>query len=233
MGIALILSVLASLLAASAAIAAPCRDCHGDIASTQLNSRHANTLRPYDGTGFSGKSLRERNGTLYSYDDRKVSITREGVRRETLIQWSFGGGRSARTLVLKQDGQWVEHRITHYPLLGRLRLTPGQLPRPADSFATALGVVQNGLDAERCFACHSTTPGEPGVHCVRCHGNPEDHPRQPTKKDAKAFELCAECHTYPGFEFTTAEPELEDPASIRSPPSAWPPASASGPARAL
>lgn len=212
------LAVLGFLLGTAAALAAPCQDCHGDKTQVQSESRHANTLKRYDGTGFSGKTLRERGGTLYTYDSTKVAITRDGVRREAVIQWSFGAGHAARTLLLKQAGQWVEHRITQYPLQGRLRLTPGQLPRPADSFATAFGIVQSDLDAERCFACHSTAPTQPGIRCERCHGEGDKHPAQPAIKNTKAVALCAECHTYPDREYTTSEPEMEDPASIRSAP---------------
>jgi hypothetical protein len=208
---------LAAIFGAIAAIAAPCQNCHGDKTQIQSESRHANTLKRYDGTGFSGKTLRERGGTLYTYDNTKVAITRDGARREAVIQWAFGAG-NARSLLLKQDNKWVEHRITQYPLLGRLRLTPGHFPRPADSFATAFGIIQSDLDAERCFACHSTTPNRPSIHCERCHGEGENHPKQTTIKNTKAVALCAECHVYPDREYTTVEPEMEDPASIRSAP---------------
>ena len=212
------LAVLWFLAGTVSAMAAPCQTCHGDKTQVQSESRHANTLKRYDGTGFDGKTLRERGGTLYTYDNTKVAITRDGARREAIIQWTFGAGRAARSLLLKQNGQWVEHRISQYLLLGRLRLTPGHLARPADSFADAFGLVQSDLDAERCFACHSTTPNRPGIHCERCHGEGENHPKQPTIRNTKAVALCAECHVYPDREYTTAEPEMEDPASIRSAP---------------
>jgi hypothetical protein len=147
-----------------------------------------------------------------------VAITREGVRREATIQWLFGAGHLARTLLLKQDGRWVEHRISQYPPAGRLSLTPGHVPQPSDSFDTAFGIVQSDVNAERCFGCHSTTPTEPGIHCQRCHGEGIDHPREPTIRRTKAVALCAECHRSPNREYASPQPEIEDPASIRFAP---------------
>ncbi|MFN0105124.1 MAG: hypothetical protein ACKV2U_23945 [Bryobacteraceae bacterium] len=181
-------------------------------------SRHANALKPYDGTGFSGKTLRERGGTLYTYTADKVAITRDGARREAPIQWIFGAGHFARTLLLKQDGRWVEHRISQYPAAGRLSLTPGHVPQPADSFDTAFGIIQSEVNAQRCFACHSTSPMEPGIHCQRCHGEGKNHPNEPTVQRTKAVALCAECHRSPNREYASPEPEIEDPASIRFAP---------------
>lgn len=197
---------------------APCATCHADKAQLQSISRHANALKPYDGTGFNGKTLRERGGTLYTYSANKVAITRDGVRREAVIQWLFGAGHFARTLLLKQEGRWVEHRVSQYPLAGRLSLTPGHTPLPADSFDTAFGIVQSDVNAQRCFACHSTSPTQPGIHCQRCHGEGEKHPAEPTIKRTKDVALCAECHRSPLREYASPEPEVEDPASIRFAP---------------
>ena len=191
----------------------PCATCHADKARLQSISRHANALKPYDGAGFNGKTLRERGGTLYTYDANKVAITRDGVRREAVIQWLFGAGHFARTLLLRQDGRWVEHRISQYPLAGRLSLTPGHSPQPADSFDTAFGIVQSDSNAERCFACHSTSPAQPGIHCQRCHGEGEKHPAEPTITRTKDVVLRAECHRSPILEFASPGPKVEDPAS--------------------
>ncbi|MBL8240932.1 MAG: cytochrome c3 family protein [Bryobacterales bacterium] len=112
----------------------------------------------------------------------------------------------------------MEHRISQYPEFGRLSLTPGHSPQPADSFDTAFGIVQSEVNAARCFGCHSTTPAQPGVHCQRCHGEGVDHPKEPSIKRTKAVALCAECHRSPNREYASPEPEIEDPASIRFAP---------------
>ena len=184
----------------------------------QSASRHAKALAPYDGTGFDGKTLRERGGTLYTYAGGRVAITRDGVRREAVIQGSFGAGHFARTLVLQREGRWVEHRISQYPLVGRLSLTPGHTAQPADNFDTAFGIVQSDVNAERCFGCHSTSANVPGVHCQRCHGEGENHPREATIRRTKDVALCAECHRSPNREYASPEPEAEDPGSIRFAP---------------
>lgn len=175
-------------------------------------------MKPYAGAGFDGKSLRERGGTLYSYTAEKLAITRDGERREASIQWSFGAGHFARTLLLKQDGRWIEHRISQYPQAGRLSLTPGHAAQPADSFDMAFGIVQSEANAARCFACHSTTENQPGIHCQRCHGEGENHPREATIKRTRDVALCAECHRSPNREYASPQPEIEDPGSIRFAP---------------
>ncbi|MBI2689223.1 MAG: cytochrome c3 family protein [Acidobacteria bacterium] len=184
----------------------------------QEASRHANALKPFDGTGFAGKTLRERGGTVFSYSDKRVAITRDGVRREAVMQWLFGAGHFARTPVFKQDGKWVEHRISQYPGAGRLSLTPGHVAQPSPSFDVAFGIVQSEANAERCFGCHSTNVSEPGVHCQRCHGEGQDHPAQATIRRTKDIALCAECHRSPNREYASPEPEIEDPGSIRFAP---------------
>ena len=184
----------------------------------QSRSRHALALRPYDGTGFAGRTLRERGGTAYTYSKEGLSITRDGETRTTAVAWTFGAGHFARTLLLKQDNRWVEHRISDYPGASRLSLTPGHSPRPADSFDIAFGIVQSEVNAARCFGCHSTGDSRPGVHCQRCHGEGENHPREKTIRRTRDVALCAECHRSPNREYASPEPEVEDPASIRFAP---------------
>lgn len=183
----------------------------------QEASRHARASRPYDGTGFDGKTLRERAGTVYSYNGNRVAITRDGERREAIVQWAFGAGHFARTLLLRQEGRWVEHRISQYPEAGRLSLTPGHAARPADSFEMAFGIVQSEENAARCFGCHMTGK-EPGVHCERCHGEGPGHPAEKTIRRTREVALCAECHRSPNREYATTEPEVEDAGSIRFAP---------------
>ncbi len=175
-------------------------------------------MRRWDGTGFDGKTLRERGGTVYTYSKNGVAISREGSRREFVIQWLFGAGHFARTPLLQMDGKWVEHRISQYTDAGRLSLTPGHVPRPADNFDEALGVAQSDANAQRCFGCHATSPTRPGVHCEKCHGEGAGHPAEKTIRRTREVAMCAECHRSPNREYASPEPEVEDPASIRFAP---------------
>lgn len=175
-------------------------------------------LTKYDGTGFDGKTLRERGGTMYTYTAEKLAITRDGERQEAPIQWIFGAGHFARTLVLRREGRWVEHRISQYPTAGRLSLTPGHSPQPSGSFDESFGIVQSEANATRCFGCHSTSAEQPGVHCQRCHGDGEGHPQKATIRRTRDVALCAECHRSPNREYASPTPEIEDPGSIRFAP---------------
>jgi len=208
-------AILTVILPALAIVAAePCGSCHIALAAAHAKTRHANALKPYDGQGFAGKTLRERGGTAFSYRNPGLSIVRDGARRAAAIQWLFGAARYARTPVFQFEGQWVEHRISQYPDAGRLGLTPGQVRKPSDSFAMAFGRKLTDAGARQCFGCHSTSPQRPGIHCERCHGDGAGGTFQP----AGGLDLCVECHQSPNRTYTSPTPELEDPVSIRYAP---------------
>lgn len=175
-------------------------------------------MKPYDGSFFAGKTLRERGGTEYTYSNKGVTIRRGDDVREVAIKWLFGAGHFALTPVLEIDGRAVEHRVSYYPGAKRLSLTPGHPAQPAGSIDAALGIVQSAENERRCFGCHMT--GErPGVHCQTCHGDGANHPqqKQAVKRD-RSVALCASCHRSPNAEFASEMPELEDASSIRFAP---------------
>ncbi|MBM3783190.1 MAG: hypothetical protein FJW30_02460 [Acidobacteria bacterium] len=202
----------------AAALASPCATCHAGKAAAQSRSRHAKALRPYDGAGFAGKTLRERGGTEYRYSASGVTITRDGESREAAIQWLFGAGHFAATPLLRIDGEWIEHRVSRYTAGDRLSLTPGHSRQPADSIATALGIVQTKENERRCFGCHMTS-GRPGVHCESCHGAGDSHPAAAASiRRDRSVALCATCHRAPNERHASSTPELDDTASIRFAP---------------
>ena len=108
-----------------------CAPCHQDKISMQRKSRHALTLKAYDGEGFAGKTLRERGGTTYAFDKSGVAITQDGVQRVFALTWLFGAGHFARTPVFKDGEKWVEQRLSWYAATGTLSLTPGHPLQPA------------------------------------------------------------------------------------------------------
>jgi len=183
----------------------------------QGRSRHAQTLKAYDGEGFAGKRLVERGGAVYEFDTRGVRIERGGKSRFYAIDWLFGAGHFARTPVLRWGGQWVEQRLSWYAETGKLSLSPGHPLRPSSTFEESLGVRQSERNAERCFGCHKTGD-RPGVHCESCHGAQGEHPAKAGIRRDRSVEACAVCHRSPLKEYASATPEVDDPMSIRFAP---------------
>lgn len=182
-----------------------------------MQSRHAQTLKSYDGTGFAGKTLRERGGITYSFNERGVTLSNANESRFVAIDWLFGAGHFARTPLFKDGNDWVEHRLTWYASTQKLSLSPGHPLTPATDLDEALGVRQSANNASRCFACHQTG-NRPGVHCENCHGPQGNHPqRLAIRKDASVA-ACANCHRSPAREYRSPTPEIEDPMSIRFAP---------------
>lgn len=185
--------------------------------ATQSKSPHALTLKAYDGQGFAGKTLRERGGTTYAFDEKGVTITQDGDTHRFLLTWLFGAGHYARTPVFRVGEQWVEHRLTWYAATGKLSLSPGHPLQPAEDLERAMGVGQSTRNAERCFGCHMT--GErPGVHCESCHGAQGGHPAAKSIRRDRTVAACATCHRSPAREFASPMPEVEDPMSVRFAP---------------
>jgi hypothetical protein len=96
------------------------------------------------------------------------------------VQWAFGAGRQAVTLVSRTDRNWyLEHYFTYHTGIRRMGSTPGQQDRQPASLPEAAGFVYKSRDPAtgivKCFACHSTgpvdasraaiEPTETGVHC--------------------------------------------------------------------
>jgi predicted CXXCH cytochrome family protein len=183
----------------------------------QSRSRHALTLKAYDGEGFSGKTLRERGGITYTYDAKGVTIRQGAAERVIALTWLFGAGHYARTPVFEDGGRWVEHRLSWYAATGKLSLTPGHSLQPSEDLDKAAGIVQTTGNATRCFACHKTGD-RPGVHCESCHGAQGNHPAAKTIRRDASVAACAGCHRSPAREYASPMPEVEDPLSVRFAP---------------
>lgn len=233
------LSVLGLLFAAAPAHPASCITCHPVQVERHQKSPHANALARVDeATLRLWRPVRERTGIRIDYPAvGVVEASREGASLRASLEWIFGTGRKARTLVGRHEGGYFEHRLSWYREGDRLGLTPGHPPRPAESLVEALGVPQNPTTMERCFGCHTTnlkvTGGgaqftfTPGVQCERCHGDGEAHSLDASPRSILTFknlsakssvQFCAGCHRLPDREYNSATPEVEDPLSVRFQP---------------
>jgi hypothetical protein len=164
-----------------------CTKCHADIAASERKTPMFNAARrPADSPhlqkhpkmSFSDESfdyllLTDPNGTAFSIKNK--SSTASGK-----VEWVFGSGEMAQTYVLKQNDTYLESRLSYYPSLGTLDITPGHQAEPPDAIAKALGDPQDDEVIRRCFGCHATasTASEKfdpehailGVTCEACHG---------------------------------------------------------------
>jgi Cytochrome c554 and c-prime len=163
-----------------------CAACHLDIYEAQLASRHAQTLRPFEGSRLSlylaAAPVAEKGGYQFAYRRGSVSATRGPDQAAASLEWAFGAGSLGFTALGRFGGRYFEHRVSYFTVAGQPGITPGQPPGPPRSAVAALGIFKPPRDAYDCFNCHSTglerdadggpTLAEmsPGVQCERCHG---------------------------------------------------------------
>ncbi|MBI4906168.1 MAG: hypothetical protein HY820_21215 [Acidobacteria bacterium] len=213
--------LLACLLAAAAhGAVADCRPCHAARVKAQSATPHARALAPYSGEHFAGRRIIDRGGNSYNFTATGLTLQKGDEKISAPVAWAFGSGEQAMTLVLSRGGRWVEHRLSWYRNGDRLGLTPGHEPALPFDLEEALGVVQTDRNATRCFGCHRPNE-EPGVHCQACHGEALEHRKAPGRGNVRrdtSIGLCATCHRTPDATFVSAQPEMEDPRSIRFAP---------------
>ncbi|MFZ0285469.1 MAG: multiheme c-type cytochrome [Terriglobales bacterium] len=175
--------------------AAACAECHASKFRTQIQTPMAHAaLRPADGEAlrahdqmpfslppFTYQISRQPDGSLYSVSDGKQTIS-------VPISWAFGLGEAGQTYILERNGTFYESRVSYYPALNGLDLTPTDSPAAASTptLEDALGrrMLYVG-ETQRCFSCHTTAsttnsrfdPGHliPGVTCEACHGPGAKH----------------------------------------------------------
>ncbi len=167
--------------------------------------------------------------------------------RRTFEMTPFRRGRTwALHPVGYLNGSWFEYRFSWYRTLNRPSTSPGQSTH-IPSMYFALGVFQSPADATRCFNCHATgvtqdqagksepDASDSGVTCERCHGTGTAHVAsvragKPAAEIRRAVlnagrlpplasvAVCGECHRFPLPGTAPAEPEKDDPASVRFQP---------------
>src|SRR4030095_6128435 len=174
-----------------------CAECHRDIASVQLDSDHARTLRKTEALDellkkAPVKFTNENNGVQYQLQrstrpNGKLDLTasKDGRTDKLQLIWGFGTGRKGITFIGRtEEGNFGQSRVSWYQRNGVLDLTPGLDTVVKDSF-DALAEWQTPSQTERCFSCHVTrqpdtrpdqiTDEISGVQCERCHGPGRRH----------------------------------------------------------
>jgi len=111
-------------------------------------------------------------------NETKISVKDKTSAVSATVGWVFGA--DAQTYVLKQNDVFLESRLSYYPGLAGLDITPGHKAAAPSSIAQALGDPIDKETIRRCFGCHSTASTvsgnfDPehamlGVTCEACHG---------------------------------------------------------------
>jgi hypothetical protein len=123
--------------------------------------------------------VRESGRSLYklTYRDESISVP---------ISYCFGHGETGQTYLLQYRGTFYESRVSFYPAIEGLDLTPGASRTEPPSLEAALGQKLTAEDARKCFSCHATNAVSetqdlrpeglmPGVGCEACHGPGAEH----------------------------------------------------------
>ncbi len=162
-----------------------CTKCHGEIAASQQNTPMFNAARrPSDLKHLQQRGQLSFSDDVYDYllspgpNETKMSVKDKTSAVSATVGWVFGA--DAQTYVLKQNDVFLESRLSYYPGLGGLDITPGHKSAAPASVAQALGDPVDHEIIRRCFGCHSTASTvsgnfDPehamlGVTCEACHG---------------------------------------------------------------
>jgi len=140
----------------------------------------------------------------------------EGASSITVpVRWIFG--EDTQTYVLDYNGHSYESRVSYFPELDKLDITPGDETDHLNSILEALGREVFRRERQACFECHSTgavvdgdlqpAHSTPGLQCVHCHRGADQHLRdvvsgklesvppklgRMTAEDISNF--CGQCH---------------------------------------
>ncbi|MCH9655119.1 MAG: hypothetical protein K0U89_14770 [Planctomycetes bacterium] len=222
-----------------------CCECHEKVCHQFSKAPHLRTLRNATDADvinkFAGKEVTlKENGHTYSFyeDERALWVSCSGYPGPVRIEWVFGSGLHAITPVSlfpneKGQSELLQHIVSWYPS-GKLGITLGlnELAH-SKSGIQALGEVSSHASTLNCFGCHTSYLGNvqgeiqtsemiPGVSCVRCHLNGEEHIKavEQGAKDLKltkwnqltpleSINRCGECHR----RFDQMEPDEIHPAN--------------------
>ncbi|PYV93088.1 MAG: hypothetical protein DMG05_02635 [Acidobacteria bacterium] len=208
-----------------------CQGCHANLYKIQEASNHARSLRPLKEiekiTSCLPFRLMDPSSQTELFLSRKpdgnieLSVRKDGKEDQIILEWAFGAGAKGITPVGRRDnGQFVEGRLSWYETLGTFDLTAGARERIAQDISESLGRSLGEEERSRCFGCHTTgsTAESPipkreemGIRCERCHGPGLEHIRSMASgnlSDRKIFhpgrldgfsqaQLCGECHGPP------------------------------------
>jgi Cytochrome c554 and c-prime len=175
-----------------------CASCHSDIASVQLTSEHARTLRKMKAVPELLKALplhfsdrakaveyRLEKSTLDA-SGLDLVASKDGSTERLQLIWAFGAGRKGMTFVGRSSsGEYGQGRVSWYERINALDITTGGDQEPVRVAHDALGQWLSQKEREECFGCHVTRQAEAlpelieesnaGVQCERCHGPGQKH----------------------------------------------------------
>ncbi|MGO8817229.1 MAG: multiheme c-type cytochrome [Terriglobia bacterium] len=171
---------------------AACAGCHHSEAAQQETTpmakacavaANSKTLQTHSSMTF---SLREYHYEIKRDDSRSIFSVSDGTRTiSTPLGWAFGEGETGETYVFERAGVFYEGKLSYFPGIQALDITPGQpVSVPAD-LEGAVGRPMEADEAPLCFGCHNTASSAggqfapehliPGVTCEACHGPGAKH----------------------------------------------------------
>lgn len=207
---------------------AACADCHGSIAESQAQTPMFKAAsRPEDASVLlRNPYLQFREGD-FSYlltrqNDRVVLQIKDKFATLTApVLWAMGNGEIGQTYLLKKGDTYYESRISYFPSLSTIDISPGHSHKLPTTLAEAAGMAQYPATAQLCFGCHTTAStvggvfdpenATPGIGCEACHGPSAAHvkaekqgndsvslPFNPkTLAPHDSVDFCGACHRTP------------------------------------
>jgi hypothetical protein len=169
-----------------------CAECHPAETAAQQTTPMAKAAALAANSRFlvAHEHLGLRLGS-YVYDLTRVAgnnvlSVSDGTRSVSAsLGWAFGEGEVGETYVFVRGGIFYEARLSYFPALQALDITPGQQRSTPSDLDKALGRPMNAEETRLCFGCHNTassTAGHfdpdhliPGVTCEACHGPGAKH----------------------------------------------------------
>jgi hypothetical protein len=164
--------------------------------------------------------------------DTEISVTRNSESLTVPVPWAMGHGEIGITYLLEHKDTYIESRLSYFPSLHGLDITPGQSATPPSTLEESLGEPLDSVAAVRCFGCHTTASSVsgkfdpersmPGVQCEACHGPGAEHIRAVKEGDDSAasplnpktlspvdsVDFCGACHRTPADVAVHMSPDL-------------------------
>ncbi len=171
---------------------AACAACHREIAQLQAQTPMFKAASRAEDAAV----LREHPNLDFSEGDFRYALTRQNDRVTLGIEnkahvlsapvlWAMGNNQIGQTYLLKKDDTYYESRLSYFPALSTLDITPGHSHKLPATLLQAVGDPQQPETAQRCFGCHTTAStvsgsfnadnSTPGIGCEACHGPSAAH----------------------------------------------------------
>ncbi len=207
---------------------AACAKCHADIVERQAQtpmfkaarrSEDALVLQQHQNLHFTEGNFSYAIGRR---NDQTVLVIQDKWGKLTApVLWAMGDSEIGQTYLLKKHDTYYESRLSYFPALANLDVTPGHSRQLPSTLHEAVGMPQTAQTAQLCFGCHTTAStvsdvfepeqATPGIGCEGCHGPSAKHveaeeqgddgaptpfnPRMLAPRDSVDF--CGACHRTP------------------------------------